>query len=559
MRKYFKVFLVLFLLLNVLLFSGRVAFSQEVKLASDITRLAVGARPLGMGKMFVGLSDDISAMYLNPAGLAGIEGNQALTMSASFVNMVNYLTLAAATPAQFGSIGVGYSGASLGFNTPVLNLVEIATGEYRVIPSTTESVSYNYNNYALAFSYANTILWPELSFGSTLKLFTENISGTSSGNGQGYDLDLGLLYKQSDTLSLGLTGKNVMPASLGGKMTWSTGLTESIPSTLIVGANMKIPSGAGINLGLDYELQPTQPTIPPFWHLGLEWWMTEAFAIRGGIDQDVVGTGTGTALSVTSNPTAGLSLLAFGTRFDYAFHRYNDIASNDTHYFSLALVGGKRIPLTVISPEDKLITHESTVIVIGKVDDPNIKIVSINDQDVQINNSKFETEVSLMLGKNTIWVAGLNHDRKVVESIRLRVLRLQKFSDVPDDYWANNDIEYLGTLNIMPGFSDGTFQPEKTTQRVDYLMRLLNVGKVPPATELSPFPFTDVETSEKIAPYVKSGFDNSLVIGYPDKTFRPWRWLNRVEGAIMTVRFSKLSLSTVLESPYLDVPARHWA
>ncbi|MBN2057374.1 MAG: S-layer homology domain-containing protein [Candidatus Saganbacteria bacterium] len=560
MKKYFQVFFGL-IILSCFLLTATVSSADDVKFASDITRLGVGARPLGMGKMFVGLSDDISSIFLNPAGLADIDGHQALTMSGQFVNTVNYLTVAAATPNKWGSVGIGYAGANLGFDIPVLNLIEIATGEYRVVPSTTESVSYDYVDYAITFSYANTFWRPEVSLGASLKLFTERISGANSGDGQGMDIDVGALYKPNEEFTLGLTGKNILPFSMGGKMHWNTGLEEPVPASLIAGVSYTRPLGGGrVNLGLDYEMQPTMSNIPPFMHLGAEWWPLEIFAVRAGIDQDVVGTGTGTDLTVSSNPTAGLSLFVNNVRFDYAFHKYNDLSNNDTHYFSLAFLMPKRIPLTVFTPEDELLTHDNSVLVKGEVDDPEIKTLMVNGYEVKPDREgKFQQEISLMLGKNTIWVVGLNNNNEMVESKRLRVLRLIAFSDVPEDYWAVAEIEQLGTLNIMPGYSDGTFKPEQTTKRVDYLIRLLNIGKLPPATELRPFPFKDIDYREKIAPYIKSGWDNNLVKGYPDKTFKPWQFLNRVEGAVMTVRFSNFRLVDVLERPYLDIPARHWA
>ncbi|MBI5399467.1 S-layer homology domain-containing protein [Candidatus Saganbacteria bacterium] len=536
------------------------ATAADVKFSSDVTRLAVGARPLGMGRMFTGLSDDLSAMYLNPAGLTQLNTSQWLTMSGKFINQVNYLALAAALPTKSGALGIGYSGAGLGFTVPVLNLVEIATGEYRVIPSTTESVSYDYNNSALAFSYAANFLLPRLSVGATLKLFSETFGGAAAVSGQGTDLDLGLLFKPNNYLSLGVTGKNILPANLGGKMTWSTKLVEAIPATLISGANLQFASArlGRVNMGADYELQPSQPSIPGFWHIGLEWWPLKNFALRGGLDQDVIGSGSGTGLTVSNNPTAGVSLYFSDFRFDYAYHRYNDVANNDTQYFSLSHIQPETIPLQVF-PGDPFITRESTVVVSGIVNDSNVKQITINGQPISFSQGKFSYETSLLLGKNTILVAGLNRQGKIIRKERLRVLRLIKFSDVTLDYWARNDIELLGTLNIMPGFIDGTFKPEKMVSRVDYLMNLLNIGKLPPSTILTPFPFRDVQTTEVIAPYVKSGHDHKLVKGYPDLTFRPWRLLNRVEGALMTVRFSQIKLSDVLERPYLDIAARHWA
>ena len=41
--------------------------------AFAFTKIGVGARPVAMGGAFVGLADDITALYYNPAGLAGLQ------------------------------------------------------------------------------------------------------------------------------------------------------------------------------------------------------------------------------------------------------------------------------------------------------------------------------------------------------------------------------------------------------------------------------------------------------------------------------------------------------
>ncbi|MFS1518676.1 S-layer homology domain-containing protein [Bacillus sp. SCS-151] len=40
------------------------------------------------------------------------------------------------------------------------------------------------------------------------------------------------------------------------------------------------------------------------------------------------------------------------------------------------------------------------------------------------------------------------------------------FSDVPDGFWAKNEIEFLSDKNIIKGFSDGTFKPNDEVKRV---------------------------------------------------------------------------------------------
>ncbi|MCK4512232.1 hypothetical protein KAW64_10865, partial [bacterium] len=63
------------------------------KYAGEFLTHGVGARALGMGSAFVGVADDATAGYWNPAGLAGLDGEAVHLMhSETFGDVVNYDT-----------------------------------------------------------------------------------------------------------------------------------------------------------------------------------------------------------------------------------------------------------------------------------------------------------------------------------------------------------------------------------------------------------------------------------------------------------------------------------
>ncbi|MBD3348598.1 MAG: hypothetical protein GF400_05315, partial [Candidatus Eisenbacteria bacterium] len=74
------------------------------KYAGEFLTHGVGARALGMGSAFVAVSDDVTAGYWNPAGVADVGSRQVQLMHAeTFGDVVNYDTGAYVHPLGNGS------------------------------------------------------------------------------------------------------------------------------------------------------------------------------------------------------------------------------------------------------------------------------------------------------------------------------------------------------------------------------------------------------------------------------------------------------------------------
>jgi hypothetical protein len=316
-------------------------------------------------------------------------------------------------------------------------------------------------------------------------------------------------------------------------------------------------------VGADYEFRPNQPNVPGHWHSGVEWWLTEIFALRAGVDQDVIGKGSGSELEVTSNPTAGLSLLFRGFSFDYAYHRYNNIASNDTHYFSLAYLFPERIPkvpFALSEPKDKFVTDEEKIWVTGEVIDlRRVHELKINDRSAYIaKGGRFAEETPLILELNQVSVEAYDKEKKLLQSESVRGLRLTSFADVKPPYFAVRPIEYLATLGIISGYPDGSFKPLGNITRAEMctlLMKIKGIGDF----KVRGKPFRDIPVTHWAANYIGAAYRAAIVMGYKDMTFRPKGLITRAEGVTMIGRFEKIVDGEVLEAPYADVPGRHWA
>ncbi len=189
--------------------------AQQVLAVSEAAVLFLmispGARAAGMGESFVGVADDVSAVYWNPAGLA-YQNNREITFM--HVNWLSGLTddLFYEFLAYRMSIeGVG----TIGFNVVYLDLGE----QQGMDEQGNETIKFSSNEYAISASYGATVT-DNLAMGVSLRYIRSNLSktgaGAEKGSGQAsaFAFDLGLLYRfpfLREKLTWGMNISNMGP------------------------------------------------------------------------------------------------------------------------------------------------------------------------------------------------------------------------------------------------------------------------------------------------------------------------------------------------------------
>jgi len=518
-----------------------------MKIANDPTRLRLGARVLGIGSSFVGLADDTTAIFLNPAGLAQDREWQLSSMSGKFLNIYNYSQFSALFPTGFGTFGVGYGGSLLEFHVPSYEVIVIGD-QTRYIAS--GEVSGKYSNTAMLFAYANQagirFLPNKLNLGGSLKLLSQDLSaaGLGAGTAAGMELNVGALYPVSDDLKLGLSVLNALPAGMGGKIKWSTGLEENFPAILKAGVAYRFPLLQQLTAAADYDRYLTRD-LPGRIHAGVEWYPLAAVAVRAGLEQNYTNDTAG-ATTLSNDLTYGLGLNLRGFRFDYAYHNYNDLSANATNYFSLSYspppgptMEAVKELIRITAPPDWGVVHEEKVALQGLVLDPIVKQVLVQGKVVVLHGPVFSAEAQVAAGRNAILVEAYNGKGKIVKELRHNLVRLLSFKDVAADYWARLPIEQLATLGIIAGYPDGTFRPEGSVTRAELCSLLMK--------------------TRSASDEARSRAALKVVTGYFNGTFQPNRLINRAEAVTVIARFAALPPARPNEAPYTDVPGRYWA
>ena len=176
--------------------------------------ISPGARAAGMGEAFVAQSDDATAVYWNPAGLAFQRGREISIMHAKWLpQLVSDMSYEFVAYRQY----VESLGGTIGGNVTFLNLGE----QYYTDENGPEILdTFRSFDLAVSLSYA-TELTPNLGMGVSMRYIQSNLApmgaGEEQGTGKGnsFAVDLGLLYKLKFMPGLGF-GMNL--SKMGPKM-----------------------------------------------------------------------------------------------------------------------------------------------------------------------------------------------------------------------------------------------------------------------------------------------------------------------------------------------------
>jgi hypothetical protein len=355
---------------------------------------------------------------------------------------------------------------------------------------------------------------------------------------------------------------------MGGKLHYESNWDESYPAVMKLGLSADVlgPENAirqfgahrvKLLLDMDYEITRADK-VPALFHLGAEWKPLDAIAIRAGIDQEMVGPNTS-----VGNFTSGVGVYYGDFRFDYAYHQFAGAPGIDNHFFSLSY---GIVPLVIkdklIAAPDKLITDQMVVKVNGTAVDPEIVAVKVSGVKVALTpRGDFQTDVSLKVGKNAVMVEGFDSSGKLIAAKKLRILRLIIYPDVSRDYWASEQISYIGTLGIIQGYPDGSFRPEGNITRAELSTLLIRTAAsgdayVPQAQRQI---FPDVNLRHWAVKYVNLASLKGIVKGYPDGKFKPAANVTRAEGLAMIARFGGVKELAYAGTEFADINARHWA
>ena len=152
--------------------------------SNEFLNIGVDAAALGMSKTVVATTNNVNAIYWNPAGLVGIEDYQGSLMHASyFAGIANYNHAAFAMPIDKES-AVGISIIRFGVDD-ILNTTELIDSEGNI--DFNRISLFSAADYAFNFSYARNLIFKDVKFGVNAKIVRRTIGNFASSWGFGFD------------------------------------------------------------------------------------------------------------------------------------------------------------------------------------------------------------------------------------------------------------------------------------------------------------------------------------------------------------------------------------
>ena len=160
--------------------------------------------------------------------------------------------------------------------------------------------------------------------------------------------------------------------------------------------------------------------------------------------------------------------------------------------------------------------------------------------------SKIQLRIGLVVSFLLFMLLGVGLDANRVQANSTTV-----FEDVPNDYWAKEEIDFLYEKSIISGFESSSqnaklFKPDNSVTRGQAAKMIINaIGQ----TELNVGKLTYPDSGVTFAGYIERAHQLGIISGFEDGTFRPNEILNRSQMSKIIVKaFPTLNQAAVANS-----------
>jgi len=251
-------------------------FPKTGTAAMQFLKIGIDARAIGMGEAYTAVSDDISSVYWNPAGIALKDERQVMLSHTNWVAETYYESFAYSMPTDLGYFALSSSFFYSGEMDETIEATFAPTGR-----------TFTFSDLAVGLTYANAMT-DQFSFGITAKYLREDLADESM---TGYSVDLGTLYNTNwRNVTIGMALRNFGPnVSYNVDYEKTTGPLSDVDKS---GTEAKLPMNFSLGIAGDIFREDDSYLIGSVqldncvdreetWNLGAEYNISNLF-LRGG-------------------------------------------------------------------------------------------------------------------------------------------------------------------------------------------------------------------------------------------------------------------------------------
>jgi hypothetical protein len=130
------------------------------------------------------------------------------------------------------------------------------------------------------------------------------------------------------------------------------------------------------------------------------------------------------------------------------------------------------------------------------------------------------------------------------------------FGDVPAASPACRSVELLAALNVVRGYPDGTFQPNRQVTRAEFAkMLVVALGRAPAPGERVPFADVDGHWAAT-GGYLQTAVALKAIAGFPDGSFQPDKPVTRAQA--VKIAAAAAGMAPGGAAPYADLRQDDW-
>lgn len=298
-----------FVLLTILL--AATIFAQDIE---D----NMGARPLGLGRAYVGIADDGNAPLWNPAGMSFYKER---IVSSMFSRLYWGIDNDAIGEGQLGYVHHFRKNGDVGINAVMLfsNLWQ----ETRITASYSHNIGRHLSLGVNGRLLRNEVLQNNITYSDQpgasdhgiINPINDPFFANNGWNKMGFTGDVGLMYRPNRQLAVGLMAANVTQPDMSFA---GIGETGQVPMSIRAGASYWIHDQILPAMDVQYLMSEVNGGNQIHHYNGLEWWFTgKMMALRAGYNASLGGEGydpTELAFGFTYRSKKALDL-----QVDYAF------------------------------------------------------------------------------------------------------------------------------------------------------------------------------------------------------------------------------------------------